>query len=313
MKQQTINEQDSDIVKCLKKIENHRNQDFMTWLNSEHRRMRVKPPMKKGQRVRASEIYEFCPRREVLKILENITIREEQTDNTTRIFTVGRNYERFIRDSVLGNRGVLIGKWQCTCCGHIPAQMDGAPRYPKPGNCPQCQSLTARANYEENRYKYDGVEKDLWRFIEEDLYDEHSGVGGHNDGFLYWMRNYHVFEAKTTNDRRFRWAKKIGGYEEHKAQVQVYMRLSGYKSAIIIYFNKNDGSQFAVFVPYEPSHAGFLLNKGYQMQEFWKKKIIPDRRMCINKGCSRAQGCPVAELCFSDEHPPTKEYWTTLS
>jgi len=237
-----------------------------------------KRPMTVNDYVRASGIFDFCPREEFLVSKYNITRKDVIPERLWKTFRFGRVFETFFRDEVLGNAGIVIGKWRCGVCGHCDDEVNGMSRYAKPKLCEVCGA---------NSFSY----------VEADLISEDGLLGGHPDGFLHWNFVYSILELKTANDMNFSRVRK-NPMEKHKAQVQVYMHLSGYKLAHIFYFNKDTSEDVLHEVAYDEVEAKAWTAKAAT----WKNSMItgasPDR-ICPNAECSRAKKCHVRQLCFS--------------
>jgi len=241
---------------------------------------RLVPPMKKGDVIRVSSLSKMCPREEAICSKKGLVRQDTIGSQLSLIFRMGRAFEVAYRDDVLGNLGIAIGKWKCLDCGHQPEMMDGVPRYPRPKNCPKCKS------------------KDF-KYVEEFALDKATMIGGSTDGFLFWNMDYAMLEMKTVNTRRFDMVKKKGPFEEHVDQIMAYMKLHGYKKGLIVYGHKDTGAELMFWIDYDPKLAGYLFNKGVQLQEFFNEGILP-QKMCINAECPRAGECSVKDICFGE-------------
>jgi hypothetical protein len=239
---------------------------------------RVVPPLKKGDVIRVSGLSKMCPREEAICAKDNLTRRDQINPQLSLIFRMGHAFEVAFRDQVLGDTGIVIGKWKCLGCGHSDDMVDGVPRYKKPKSCRKCKSTE-------------------FKYMEEFALDKSTMIGGSTDGFLYWNMDYAMLELKTVNTKRFAMVKKAGPFAEHVDQIQAYMKLHGYKKGLIIYGHKDTGADLKFWLDYDPITAGYLFNKGKQVQEFLNEGTMPIRT-CINIECPRAEGCAVKDLCF---------------
>lgn len=268
------------LADVFRSIDEDKKRDLREYIESTLREENVKEPMGPDSVVRASGIHDFCPRMEAIRVEKKINVKDVIEPKLSRIFRTGRAYEKAYRDEIFGNLGVLIGKWECKKCGDIPDSFFGEPRYKKPSKCIHCGT---------SEYTYK----------EEFALDKDSGVGGSTDGFIYWNNDYALIDFKTANNRRFTEAKKKGPSENYIAQLQVYMRLHGYKKGIIWYVNKDNCDEAVFWIDYDSKYATLLMNKGIEMKEFFRSGTMP-QRICVNTECQRAQDCPVREICFGE-------------
>lgn len=238
------------------------------------------PPITKDTVLRASGLSGLCPREEIICVKKNITRKDHISAQLKKIFMMGRAYEVMYRDDVLGDLGMVIGKWRCLGCGHMEKEMGGVPRYAKPKACVKCKARS-------------------FKYIEEYKFDPSTNIGGHNDGFLYFNFDYANLEMKTTNSRRFDMVKKAGPFTEHAEQAQVYMRLHNYKKTYITYINKDTCAELGFWIDYDPKLAAYLFNKGTQIKNYWLDGTMPEK-ICVNSECPRAKDCAVKELCFGE-------------
>jgi hypothetical protein len=235
------------------------------------------PLTEESGKMRASGIFDGCPREEALFSLFNIQKKEVVGEKLWKVFRFGRVFETFFRDDLLGKAKLVIGKWECVACGFIPEKKE-SPRYARPDVCEicGCESL---------------------KYVEETLTSEEYGISGHPDGFLHWGRDYYILELKTANS--FNFAKvQAESMPRHVAQVQVYMHLTGYRKAIIWYFNKDTAEDVVHEVRYDPDYALRLLRKGLELKHWFRTKQMPSR-ICPNSMCARARRCQVSKLCFT--------------
>lgn len=255
------------------------------------------PPMNSGDRIRASGIGQFCPRQEALRHKLNVVKVRQIPANLNKIFAFGRVYERYFRDEVLGNRNIVVGKWRCKSCGDIPQlSPDGKPRYPKPMACRICGNKRRITEHD----VIPNPEDLDFEFQEEDIFDDSSRIGGHNDGFLYWDFDYILLELKTTNDRRFKEAKSKGPYQDHLDQAYIYMKLHNYKRGVIWYFNKNTGDDYAFWITLDKDRVKVLFDRAYELRAYHDKGEMPNR-VCPNHTCAQAKECCVVEACFAGD------------
>ena len=251
--------------------------DFKKHVDQLFAEERIKPPLHSESRLRASGLVAVCPRFEALRSKAGQTVVEKLAPKTSRTFRLGRVWENLFRDEVLGDAGIVLGKWSCMRCEHVPEEVKGRARYPKPKECGACGH---------SRFS----------FVEEKFIDDDAGVEGHNDGFLYWNNEYAILELKTANAYNYS-SLKVAPSENHVGQVQIYMAMHRYQMAVIIYLNKDTSDLCYHWVPFNPKIAQSLLEKGRQIKRYFKDGTLPDRA-CINAVCQRAVKCAFVEECF---------------
>lgn len=240
-------------------------------------------PLAPDGTVRASSINRFCPRHEAIRVKEKIVEKREFSAQTARIFAFGRAFEKWLRDTMFGNMGILIGKWMCNRCEFVPGMVDGKGLYAKPVKCCVCGNQS-------------------FSFKEVFAKDAASMIGGHNDGFLYWNGEYHILEVKTANDRNYTMAIKSGRpMDDHYAQTQIYMWLHNYSSACVLYYNKNTSQQHVFWVGRNLEFIKMFRERGYALREFFERDVMPGR-ICVDNKCPRAMDCALATKCF-EEYP----------
>jgi hypothetical protein len=237
-----------------------------------------KKPLMPTDYVRASGIFDFCPREEILCSKYNIIRYNEIPERLWKTFRFGRVFESFFRDELLGDNGIVIGKWACRLCTFTQESQNGMTRYAKPKACPVCGGSS-------------------FSYVEDDLVSEDGLIGGHPDGFLHWNSQYAILELKTANDMNFGKVRR-DPMPKHIAQVQVYMHLTGYKEAKIFYFNKDSSEDVMHDVCYSEADAMAWVKKA----QTWRDSLVagktPDR-ICPGSDCPRAKKCQVRQLCFS--------------
>lgn len=239
----------------------------------------IEPQDIKDVYLRASGIVDVCPRLECLVSKLKMRIVRKIDAKLGRTFRFGRAWERMFRDDVLGPQGIVIGKWKCLRCEDMPAEVAGKPRYSRPSTCGAC-----------------GYSK--MEFFEEKAINHEARVMGHNDGFLYWNNDYVILELKTANAYNYA-GLKLRPSENHVGQVQVYMAMHGYKTAVIIYFNKDTSEMAYHWIVFDEQVANSLLNKGRSVRIYAEGGPLPGR-LCLSKSCVRAVKCPVVDACFGD-------------
>lgn len=240
---------------------------------------RVRAPMKSTEHLRASEIVDVCPREEALCARDHVTRKDVIPAKLARTFKFGRAFEKMFRDH-LADVGILIGTWQCQCGFVSTCDDKGLVRHKRPTHCKSC------------------AETGKFEYLEEFSLDRLANVGGHNDGFLHVNGEYIILELKTCSARAYKEFKERPK-ENHIGQVQIYMKIHGYKRAVIWYFNKDSSEQTLHWIDADPVVTAHLLEKGTQVRHYFETGKIP-QRVCINAECPRAQKCAVRLACFGE-------------
>jgi len=267
----------------LEDLDKDRSKDIKAYLENQDLIVEDKPPLGLSDVIRASSIWNFCPRMEALRVQKKLTLRDEVSGRLSRIFRFGRVFERHLRDMIFGVNDLLIGKWHCAACERDAGlDLAGAIYRVKPRD--KCKNCGAK----------------LWSYTEILKVDDASNVGGHTDGFIKWADDYAILEIKTANEWSFKSIRKANRpMQSHFAQTQVYMHLHGYKKALVWYYNKNTSDQETFWIEYDPSFARAMLDKATQFRDFLKsdQTVLP-ARLCSDKKCPRAKECPLRDVCF---------------
>lgn len=266
----------------LEKLEDDKSKDIQAFLEGYDDVVEDLPPLGPEDRIRASSIWDFCARREAIRWERQLTLHDEISGRLSRIFRFGRVFERYLRDTIFGGHDLLIGKWKCISCDFIPPTNEaGDGIYKKPTAACKCGA-------------------NAWSYFEVEKIDPSTGVGGSNDGFIYWGNDYAILEVKTANEWSYKAIIKRGQPDiKHIAQAQIYMHLHGYKRALVWYYNKNTSEQKTFWLDYDAGFVQSLLDKARAYREYHKSKTMP-ARMCSDHRCPRAKECPVKTICFKE-------------
>lgn len=268
--------------------------DILSEVHNGQEIRKSKKPIEPGETIRCSSLSKFCPRAEAIRFSKKLTVEEVFEPQTARLFKFGRQFELFLRDFHLGRKGVVIGKWACLFCHHMPESVGGDARYPMPKLCEKCGS-------EEGIRRMKAGEEDVlfFRYVEEFRKDQSSCIGGSTDGFIYWNSDYAILEMKTINDNGFRRVKREGPQYSHVCQANAYMKLHGYKKAIIWYHNKNTSEEAVFWIDFDQQLSKALFDRGLAYQEWHKTGLMPSR-ICPNNTCEMAGRCAVVGPCFGE-------------
>lgn len=288
-----------------------KHRDLERYVDEHLRQVRKKPPLTPDDTINASQILNFCPRAEAIRVEYDVEEVDTFDAKTIRIFEVGRQFETFLRDRVLGKMGISLGRWRCIACGHVPEQINGHPRYARPEECPLCKSLVFK-HAQVNAAQFKGLRHkppERFSYVEEWVRDEGSKVGGFIDGFVYFNTRFFILEAKTVNANRFRQVKKSGPFPDHIAQIQIYLKHTRFEDGILWYYNKDNGAELLFYVKHDFEFSRKMNNKGYHLQNYFQDRTMP-YKICSSPTCARAKKCPVVSQCFSEQcFSSQSRYW----
>ena len=230
---------------------------------------------------RVSKIHNLCPREEFLCSKHKLTRYFEASATLNRTFGMGRAFENYYRDNVLGDMGIVYGKWKCLECGFVLENYKGKAIYPKPLRCARCEQTEG------------------FRYIESVVRHIPLMLQGHIDGFIYWNNELHILELKTANSHFFK-SYRYAPKPEHKSQASVYGYLMGIKKAIIWYVNKDTGEEAIHYVDidYEKIEQTLVV-KMEKLVESYYKGLMPSG-VCMTSTDERAKKCLVRQQCFGN-------------
>lgn len=270
---------------------------------------RKKQPLLADEWIRVSSIGGLCPREEVL-CYKNDVVRSDTVDGDAGLnFEMGNAIHWLFQNRAIGKTGYLIGSWRCTYCGEVYGSRD-TKMVPRPSSCIRCGALAGEAPRSMGRPDPDAM-GNAFLYVEEWLGNEEFKIGGSPDGQMvfcdpndYAIDDLTLLEFKSCNDRNFVKYKEYPDFV-HVIQTQVYMWLTGIRKAKILYLNKN-------FSPaaHNPIHEHDL-DYDHECIERIQAAItdirtgistgqLPERSVCATPDCSRAIGCKVSTLCFSN-------------
>lgn len=262
-------------------------------------------PIKKDGYVSTSNIPYLCPREEAIALMDGFVRTWVTSDSLRLIFETGNAFQDIIRDLV-ANRGILFGMWRCHTCDYVHGSTDGEFTVNSRG------AKEAILNARINRPHVCGIEidgygvcdGDKFEYIEDTIVDDHLRIKGHPDGYIQNAVYDHVWELKTTNDYRYKQAKKEP-FHEHLEQAMWYAFKASKKGILLTYFNKNTGEYFTHEAGVD---QGILSNINNRVRETWRAvnefyelgeiNVLPDK-ICHSIKDTRAKKCELCERCFS--------------
>lgn len=244
--------------------------------------------------LRASGLASVCPRREVLCTrLVRPRLRVHDADEIAN-YDVGSGMHWAMQNLILPALGILRGAWLCLSCCRTHGAWTGE-GYPhkaaiaRPGSCPAC-----------------GGGEFLYReyMVSSPVY----GTGGHMDGILVLPGSADpgLFELKSISQAGSRLVKDVPK-ADHVLQAQAYMWMAGLRWAKILYWVKGVYSLEKNLIEHHVDASQEAVDRLKEMLSsvqagFPEGSPLPDR-VCVHRGCTQAQECPVLTECFGDPEP----------
>lgn len=231
--------------------------------------------------IRASKIYYWCPREEVLKSKFNLTTVGNSTPRDAIIFGLGSKIHEWFQNDIFKKH--ISGAWKCRDCktelGNVRDHIY-CPPY-----CPNCKG------------------KNL-EYLELTLSMPELCLGGHTDGFAKHYDQDVVIDFKSASMESFQGLDRWGISDGYKWQQNAYMLMSNRNLAILVYFNKNNDEFRQIFIERDESIIEKIIEKcKHTIKGIYSLEgpmtWMPPRKCCENKSCARAKACPVKNECFN--------------
>ena len=254
-----------------------------------------------------SQLYRFCPRKEILKHYFSKPGADLFTPEAQTAMDWGTAWHWLLQNHRLGPMGLLWGNWKCERCGHLvkdsfmpPPHMD-------------CREGAERAWLEL-------VEEDIkagkrprrggyWRYKEPKIFSGPPwNIVGHCDGIMYaipWTIDDDPFmlEIKTAKDSWFQkvWKPDPG----YVFQISLYLhflreRIKNLKRCLLTYWTKGDsaGKPKEFWVTEDPSAFEDSKNRIQLFERVW-----PEKRLCTgichDESADQGRWCGWRRECFS--------------
>jgi len=262
-------------------------------------------PMKPDDYVRASGLYNLCPREEALAARYEI-VRIDKVHPMLQItFDIGHMFHRLYRDWYYGPMGLWQGAWRCIRCGWDTdaAGLSEAPVRKKssgklavmPRECPSCGGRGFPDGSGEDGF----ITFKEWQVVNDEL-----GISGHPDGW-YAAMGYkrRMVDLKSHGANRFSARNTLR--KGHDIQVWIYQEACGDELGAVWYMNKSPWGDYSNFI--RPVDVPFNV-KGFDMYvrrpvEELRNALnggkVPDRT-CVTKDCPRALDCQLVDICFGE-------------
>lgn len=173
-----------------------------------------------------SQLYELCPRREVLNHFFPVPYADTITPELQMIFDWGTAWHWMVQNHYFGPMGVLYGAWRCNTCAKVMKDCF------MPNPCERCHGVREWKPPRRGGY---------WTYIEPHVYQKEWNVPGHGDGILILDRQLGgrrtLLEIKTMNG--YQWEKLRGPDEKHVFQTNIYLWCLEFDECWITYWTKD--------------------------------------------------------------------------
>jgi hypothetical protein len=103
-----------------------------------------------------------------------------------------------------------------------------------------------------------------------------SRVRGHIDGEITLDGERVLLEIKSVNPEGFRDVIDGGAFDNHRAQVQAYMRFGGWKRCLVIYKNRENGQLWIVSEGYDAAEGSRIERKLKMILEAVDNRQLPE-------------------------------------
>jgi hypothetical protein len=249
------------------------------------------PNRHRSDYIHVSSLVEFCARRHVLSVKDQILNLKLPRSPDRVVWAMGKAAEHHVRRQIIErlNYRDIVGNWSCPCKELLYAGFHVPHR-----TCIRCGS--AATNYNEF-----------------DLYDDDAKIVGHPDLILYVERKLMLVEIKSMNKTDF--VKLEKPVADHVFQVGCYHRMLVQRGKVpvlptsaLLYVCKD--FQWGKS-PYKEFHEDMTSDywrhiiqiawdKAYQVKAALKKGTMPPRlTACTSANTTTAKACIACTNCFS--------------
>jgi len=267
----SLHNRGEDSVTLVPSIEQYfmsrsRSTDYKTWLD----KMTRFHPSKVTYSGVCSRAYNLFMQRERLGL--EFELPEPHETSLLRIFELGHSIHDMYQNKILGQAGVLFGKWKKA--GQLIKGF-----YPGEGWL-----------YEEPRIKWPKY-----------------NMSGYCDGIVVIDGSFYLLEIKSSNSQSFKYMKAIKTpRESHVKQAQLYIHAPNdleldqeLKGCIILYINKDTGEELEFFIKKDQSTIQPILDAITEAKNDLENNIIQSRLSeCKTSRSKRAKDCLSCTQCF---------------
>lgn len=243
----------------------------------------------------------WCAREAAYNILAAVSgdkvVYAKPAPSVSLRFQAGHATHNWWQSRLLGEMGVLYGKWQCSKCGHVHGDNDALIQMPK--KCVQCGKgrhaiWFKEASIEIPASKVLGVKEEDLTDLEKELFR----IIGHYDGMLR-IRGHPDMVAEIKSEDPELWKRRAGPESTHVIQGLIYAYASGVDYVAVMYVNK---SSYDVKT-YRVGGVKKVINEQFKkIRDIRKavKTITPESldRACPDSKHRRSKACPFRNICF---------------
>lgn len=257
-------------------------------IRTQYKSDKPKSPLTADGWLRASAFAHLCPREEVLAARHSVVRADILSPDSMLTLLHGTSLHWGLQNRLLPELGLLVGKWLCLQCakeygGTLPLAENLIYR---PDACPACGGVEFQ--YQELMLHSDEVHR----------------VNGHPDGFLILpgLPGMGVFEAKSIGQNGAPAARQAPQVA-HVIQVHIYMWLTGFRWAKILYWDKTAPGVSALIehhVDRDEETIERIKRMALSVWEGIRNGTLPDR-ICASPDCNRALGCALRGPCFAPD------------
>ncbi len=242
-----------------------------------------------GDYLRASQIYDVCPREEVIVRQLNITRQKIYNARSAVRIKAGIAFQEPMRDIfanslIIGsNRWVLVGKWQCLICGKIYGSDEEPIEMPV--------SCCGKRNF---------------RYLELSFKNDEYMLRGETDGVLYCYDSENNLVNKVLLELKLVGSSSYSSYnntfnERYYYQVQTYLFLTGFDKCLFIVTNLDAKAESELFRLYWVGRDNEVIERIKLKASIYAAALRSGKLpvgVCTTPLDARAQQCPVARQCF---------------
>lgn len=250
------------------------------------------PPLTEASWLRASALADLCPREEVLAARLKLERTDSVDPDGNLTYAHGHGLHWALQNRVLSEVGILLGQWRCLQCATLYGGHDPTGKRPlseqyvrRPEKCSKC------GNFDSEEFVY----------VEQYYKNEEYRIGAHPDGFLAiaGFPGIGVFEGKSMGGRTAVEV-RVMPMLSHVVQVHVYLWLTGFRWAKILYWEKGGSGLNALVEHTVERDEQTIENIKSLIASIWRGIRTGDlpERICESKDDRLARECPAREPCF---------------
>ena len=248
--------------------------------------------------IRASQIYDICPREEVLVRMLGVKRQVYFSAKSAVRIKAGVAFHEAVRSLFykfdLGNNkiGFLVGKWFCGKCGKLYGSDTDWIRKVDKCDCGSDYFVYSEVEFKDDQHLLIGHVDGIIEVVQ-----QNDGVEGAAERM--------VLEIKLVGANSFKSYRLPISYnfnERYYHQVQAYMYLSGLRKTLFCVVNVDADKEADIARLFYVNYDDELVEKQIKPKlvafaEGIRSGTLP-QRICISPIVPRAYSCPVAKECF---------------